>query len=109
MRLDFVVGHQIVAVQPANDLARGGVVDHGALVEALNEGRLAGALLDVYPIEPLPQSSPLWEMPQVILSPHIAGGSAHYMERAMTLFGTNLHRFLSGQPLLNRYDPARGY
>lgn len=91
------------------DVSRGGVVDHGALVETLNDGRLAGALLDVYPVEPLPDSSPLWDMPQVILSPHIAGGSVYYFDRAMTLFAANLQRYLSGQALLNRYDPARGY
>ena len=91
------------------DLSRGGVVDHGALIQALQEKRLAGAALDVYPVEPLPESSPLWELPNVILTPHIAGASAHYYERAMELFVENFKRYLAGQPLLNRYDPQRGY
>lgn len=91
------------------DLSRGGIVDHGALIEALNEKQLAGALLDVYPVEPLPENSPLWEMPNVILTPHIAGASAHYFERAADLFAENLQRYLAGQPLLNRYQPRRGY
>jgi phosphoglycerate dehydrogenase-like enzyme len=91
------------------DVSRGGVVDHGALIEALNEKRLAGAALDVYPLEPLPESSPLWEMPGVIVSPHIAGASGQYYERAADLFAENLQRYLTGRPLLNRYDPARGY
>ncbi len=91
------------------DISRGGVVDHGALVEALAQNRLAGAALDVYPVEPLPESSPLWEMPNVILSPHIAGASPRYYEQAAELFAQNLRRYLSDQPLLNRYDPARGY
>ncbi|OGO16610.1 MAG: hypothetical protein A2Y93_16600 [Chloroflexi bacterium RBG_13_68_17] len=91
------------------DVSRGGVVDHGALIEALNEKRLAGAALDVYPLEPLPEGSPLWDMPGVIVSPHVAGASGQYYERATELFAENLQRYLTGRPLLNRYDPARGY
>ena len=91
------------------DISRGGVVDHGALVEALTERRLGGAALDVYPVEPLPDSSPLWELPDVILSPHIAGASGDYFERATDVFRENLRRYLAGQPLLNRYDRQRGY
>jgi|Deesub1362A_J573_1020465.scaffolds.fasta_scaffold03232_2 phosphoglycerate dehydrogenase-like enzyme len=91
------------------DISRGGVVDHGALIQALREKKLAGAALDVYPVEPLPQSSPLWEMSNVILTPHLAGASPHYYERAMDLFVENFRRYLAGQPLLNRFDPQRGY
>ena len=91
------------------DISRGGVVDHGALVKALNDKRLAGAALDVYPVEPLPESSPLWEMPNVILSPHVAGASNHYYERAADLFAENLQRYHAGRPLLNLFDPDRGY
>ena len=91
------------------DISRGGVVDHGALIEALQEGQIAGAALDVYPVEPLPEGSPLWEMPNVILSPHVAGASPRYYERAADLFATNLRRYLSEQRLLNLYDPDRGY
>jgi phosphoglycerate dehydrogenase-like enzyme len=91
------------------DVSRGGVVDQGALVEALNEGRLAGAVLDVYPVEPLPANSPLWKMDNVILSPHVAGASSHYYERATDLFAENLHRYLGDRPLLNLYDPESGY
>jgi len=91
------------------DLSRGGLVDHAVLVEALQEKRLAGAVLDVYPAEPLPESSPLWEMPNVLLSPHIAGASGDYFVRGTELFAENLRRYLSDQPLLNLYDPQRGY
>ncbi len=91
------------------DVSRGGLVDHGALVGALQEGRIAGAALDVFPVEPVPESSPLWGMPNVILSPHVAGASAHYFERATELFVANLNRYLAGRPLLNRYWPDRGY
>jgi phosphoglycerate dehydrogenase-like enzyme len=91
------------------DVSRGGVVDHGALVEGLKSGHVGGAALDVYPLEPLPESSPLWKLPNVILSPHIAGTSQHYYERAADLFAENLHRYLTERPLLNLYDPERGY
>jgi phosphoglycerate dehydrogenase-like enzyme len=85
------------------------VVDHGALVESLRNEKLGGAVLDVFPVEPLPDSSPLWELPNVLISPHVAGASAHYFERAADLFAQNLRRYLADQPLLNRYDPVRGY
>jgi phosphoglycerate dehydrogenase-like enzyme len=91
------------------DVSRGGVVDQGALVEALKEGEIAGAALDVYPVEPLPESSPLWELPNVILSPHVAGTSGQYLARAADLFAENLRRYIANEPLLNRYDPRRGY
>lgn len=91
------------------DVSRGGVVDHGALVEALSEKRIAGAALDVYPVEPLPENSPLWDLPNTILTPHIAGASGAYFERAAALFAENLQRYLAGQPLLNLYQPERGY
>jgi phosphoglycerate dehydrogenase-like enzyme len=91
------------------DVSRGGVVDHGALVEALNLERLAGAALDVYPIEPLPESSPLWEMDNVLLTPHIGGASPEYLEQAIQFFALNIQRYLSEMPLLNVFDPSREY
>jgi len=91
------------------DISCGGVVDHGALVEALSEGRIAGAALDVYPVEPLPESSPLWEMPNVLLSPHVAGSSLQYYELAIDCFAENMKRYLSDQTLLNLYKHERGY
>lgn len=91
------------------DVSRGGIVEHAALLEALKSGKLAGAALDVFPEEPLPASSPLWQMPNVILTPHISGGSPHYNERAIHLFSENLHRYLGGLPLYNLFDPQRGY
>lgn len=91
------------------DIGRGGVVDHGALITVLQQGGIAGAMLDVYPVEPLPQNSPLWELDNVLLSPHIAGASEHYIERAVDMFSENLRRYLTNEPLLNRYDPQKGY
>ena len=60
-------------------------------------------------MEPLPEKSPLWEFPNVILSPHIAGASSKYFERAADLFQINLQRYLDGKPLLNLYKPKLGY
>lgn len=91
------------------DVSRGGVVDHAALASALKEHRLAGAALDVFPKEPLPPESPLWKMPNVILTPHVAGITPFYNERALELFSENLQRFLAGRPLLNLYEPDKGY
>lgn len=91
------------------DISRGSILDHGALIEALNSGHLAGAALDVYPVEPLPESSPLWEMRNVILSPHLAGNTPRYFARAVDLFIHNLGHYLADRPLLNRVDPELGY
>jgi phosphoglycerate dehydrogenase-like enzyme len=91
------------------DISRGGIVDHAALIKALNEHRLAGAALDVFPEEPLPKKSPLWEMQNVIITPHIAGVSAHYDERAIELFAENLSRYIADLPLYNVFDLKRGY
>lgn len=107
--LDEKVFNKMKATSTLVDVSRGGLVDHGALVEALQDGKLAGAVLDVYPVEPLPVTSPLWKMENVILSPHVAGASSHYYERATDLFSENLQRYLSDRPLLNLYDPDTGY
>jgi len=86
------------------DISRGEIVDHNALIPLLRDHKIAGAALDVYPVEPLPADSPLWKLPNVILTPHIAGYSPHYDERAVSLFVENLHCYLEGRPLYNRLD-----
>ncbi len=91
------------------NVARGAVVDEEALVEALRSGHLAGAVLDVFQHEPLPADSELWDLPGVLLTPHVSGGTPRYMERAIELFCDNLRRYLTGQPLRNVVDPQRGY
>lgn len=91
------------------NIARGHVIDESALIKALREGWIAGAGLDVAETEPLPSHSPLYGMPNVILTPHIAGVSVHYEQRLAQLFADNLQRYRAGQPLLNRFEPARGY
>jgi len=91
------------------NIARGRVIDQQALVRALREGWIAGAGLDVTEEEPLPSESPLYSIPNVILTPHISGNSAHYDTRLAALFADNLKRYSVGQQLQNQYDPSRGY
>ncbi len=94
------------------NIGRGAVVDEGALVAAIWEGRIAGAALDVFEQEPLPADSPLWSLAaegRVILTPHIAGQTPHYEARAAALFAENLRRFVAGLPLINQVDFERGY
>lgn len=91
------------------NVARGALVDEDALISALAAGTIAGAALDVFEEEPLPPTSPLWNLDNVILSPHISGNSVHYHEKAAALFAENLERYLNKQPLLNRLERKRGY
>jgi len=84
-------------------------VDEAALIAALRDGVIAGAGLDVFATEPLPTDSPLWSMPNVILSPHISGVTLRYSQRLTSLFLENVARLRAGQPLRNVVDPARGY
>jgi phosphoglycerate dehydrogenase-like enzyme len=102
---------EIAAMKPSAylvNVARGEIVDEAALIAALREGRLAGAGLDVNEVEPLPPDSPLWNMPNVLLSPHVAGGGStgYFMHRK--LFEQNLARLKAGEPLINECKvPAR--
>ncbi len=91
------------------DISRGEIIDHPALIPLLRERKIAGAALDVFPEEPLPADSPLWKMPNVIITPHIAGFSPHYDERAANLFIQNLNRYLDELPLYNRLDLSLEY
>jgi phosphoglycerate dehydrogenase-like enzyme len=91
------------------NVARGGVVDEAALVEALRMGAIRGAALDVFAQEPLPADSPLWTLPNVVLSPHVSGFTLEYDNRAMALFADNLRRYVAGEPLLNVVDVSLGY
>jgi phosphoglycerate dehydrogenase-like enzyme len=91
------------------NIGRGALVDEAALVSALQSGRLLGAGLDVFREEPLPPTSPLWTMDNVIVCPHSASTSTSENERITDLFCANLRRFLEGQPLMNRYNPELGY
>ena len=91
------------------NIARGDIIDQNALISTLQSGRILGAGLDVTEIEPLPQDSPLWDLPNLVLTPHCAGASPHRNRRVSGLFCENLRRFQAGEPLLNLVDQQRGY
>ncbi|MFK7961889.1 MAG: D-2-hydroxyacid dehydrogenase [Phycisphaerales bacterium] len=91
------------------NIARGRVVDTDALVAALDSGRLAGACLDVTDPEPLPPGHALWDMPNVVITPHVASRAALTSERRADLLEANVRRFGAGEPLLNVVDKSAGY
>ena len=91
------------------NVSRGMIADTEALVKALHDGHLAAAGLDVVDPEPLPADSPLWKMPNVIITPHIAGVSDARGGRSNELILENLARFAKGLPLKNQVDPVKGY
>lgn len=91
------------------NVGRGGSVVTDDLVEALESGKLAGAGLDVTDPEPLPQGHPLWDMPNAIITPHVAAGSDLRSERLWVVLRENLRRYVAGEPMLSVVDTARGY
>ena len=91
------------------DVSRGGIIKNSALKTALQEKKLSGAALDVFEQEPLPKDHPMWDTPNLIISPHIAGVSRHYDERSVDLIIENLNRYLNSTNLLNTFDPDMGY
>lgn len=91
------------------NVARGGVIDEDALVDALRGGRLRGAGLDVFTREPLPADSPLWGLPNVLVLPHVSGASHGFWRRQTDLIIENLRRYAAGTPLLNTVDKQAGY
>lgn len=91
------------------DVSRGGVVNHGALVDALVAERVAGAAVDVYPVEPVPSESAIWSAPNVNMSPHVASHSDLYARRSAEILARNVMRLSSSLPLINRvWSPASG-
>jgi phosphoglycerate dehydrogenase-like enzyme len=91
------------------NIARGGLIDEAALVASLKSGHLGGAYLDVTEPEPLPASSELWSLPNVILTPHSSWATDHLMDRAAEIFLDNFDRYLRGAPLRNVVDYGEGY
>ena len=89
--------------------ARGAIVDENALIDALAQKKIAGAGLDVFETEPLPEESPLFGLDNVFLSPHVAGNFAGYTHLAASDFGNNLRRYIEGKNLRNIVDKSRGY
>ena len=104
---------QIAQMKPSAwliNIARGGLIDEPALIDALREHKIAGACLDVFAREPLPEDSPLWDMLNVYISPHNSPGwTAGLRERQKSLFLSNLGRFSRGEPLENAVDIEQGY
>jgi phosphoglycerate dehydrogenase-like enzyme len=91
------------------NVGRGSVLDEAALADALTAGRLRGAALDVFAREPLPESSPLWSLPNLLIMPHVSGASRNFWRRQTELIEANLDRYLAGRPLLNVVDKDAGY
>lgn len=108
----FIKMEELRSMKPSAcliNLARGSVVLEADLIEALRSGVIAGAALDVFEIEPLPQDSAFWELPNVLITPHVAGLSPHYMTRAAEIVFENIRRYGKGEALLNAVDLTEGY
>jgi phosphoglycerate dehydrogenase-like enzyme len=108
----FIGAAELAAMRPEGvlvNVSRGKLVDESALVEALRSGAIAGAALDVFEHEPLNATSPLWDLPNVLITPHTSGFRVDHWDAATALFSENLRRFDAGQPLLNVVDKQAGY
>lgn len=108
-----MIGPEEIAALPQGavliNIARGAVVDQQAMTQALQSGHLRGAALDVFEVEPLPPDDPLWDMPNVIISPHSASTADTENHKLIRLFCDNLKRFIAGEPLINQLDVERYY
>lgn len=102
------IGHMKPGAYVIN-VARGQMLDTGSLIQALESGHLAGAALDVFAEEPLPADSPLWDAPNVIITPHTGGSTPEYSARGAEIFKTNFEAFTSGEEMINIFDRTRGY
>jgi phosphoglycerate dehydrogenase-like enzyme len=91
------------------NVARGRLIDERALLRALRDGNLGGAVLDTFRDEPLPPTSSFYDLPNVIVTPHTAWSSGRVLDRSVELFCDNLRRFAAGEPLVNVVDPSAGY
>lgn len=91
------------------NMARGPIVDEAEMVEALKSGRIAGAGLDTFEVEPLPQSSALWDLPNVVITPHVTPAVPDRTARSLEIIVENIRRFAKGAPLLNRLMPEDIY
>jgi phosphoglycerate dehydrogenase-like enzyme len=104
---------ELALLKPGAGIAnfgRGTLIDEAALIRSLRAGHLSGAFLDVFATEPLPAGSPIWDAPNLLVSPHVlADDAAQYMPRNFDLFLRNARRFLARRPLLNRIDPELEY
>ena len=109
---DMINAETLAMVKPGAwliNVARGRLIDERALLRALHDGPLGGAVLDTFRDEPLPPMSSFYDLPNVIVTPHTAWSSGRVLDRSVELFCDNLRRFSKGEPLLNVVDPAAGY
>ncbi|MGH2548982.1 MAG: NAD(P)-dependent oxidoreductase, partial [Thermomicrobiales bacterium] len=90
-------------------ISRGGIIEEPSLIEALNSGKLAGAGIDVAEHEPPAPDDPLWDTPNLIITPHMAGASAAKERRCVEIFRDNVVRYVNGEPLNNIVDKVRGF
>jgi phosphoglycerate dehydrogenase-like enzyme len=91
------------------NMGRAGIIDTGALARKLTRGELSGAILDVFDPEPLPADSPLWDCPDLVMTPHVSSDALNYTERMLAIFADNCRRLLAGLPLRNRVRPDQQY
>ncbi len=105
-----IIGREVIAALPDDawliNVSRGALVDEPVLLDALQSGRLAGAVLDVFGTEPLPADSPWWDAPNVIVTPHASGHTLQFFDELLI---ENVRRYRAAEPLLNMVDPGRGY
>jgi phosphoglycerate dehydrogenase-like enzyme len=109
---DMIGEQELRAMKPSAyivNIGRGDTINEAALIRALEEGWIAGAGLDVFETEPLPEDSPLWAMDNVIITAHYSGRTPKYDDRAMAIFLDNLRRYQTGAPLRNVVDKSLGY
>ena len=108
----YVGAPVFAAMKPSSvfiNIGRGSTVDEDALLAALKERKIAGAAMDVFTQEPLPEDSPFWQLDNIIISPHVSGNSQHYFDKAADVFAENLRRYIDKLPLLNRITREQGY
>jgi phosphoglycerate dehydrogenase-like enzyme len=109
-----IIGTRELALLPPGaallNIARAGVVDHAALACALETGHLSGAILDVFEKEPLPENSPLWDVRNLMIFPHVSADAPDgYVDRCLQILADNIERLQSDRPLRNRVEPSLGY
>ncbi len=110
--IDLIDAEALAAVKPGAwivNVARGRLIDERALLRALRDGSLGGAILDTFREEPLQSMSSFYDLPNVIVTPHTAWSSGRVLDRSVELFCDNLRRFAAGEPLRNIVDPTAGY
>ena len=108
----FINAEKLALMKPTAyliNVARGKIIDEQALIAALKQGQIAGAGLDVCEVEPLPADSPLWDLDNVIITPHVAGQSQHRPRLTIEFFCDNLKRYLAGEPLKNVVQKELGF